>query len=604
MLNREIAREYMSYGLNPVPVSSGKIPSRKGHSTNKISDSEIDSFDFSLMGVSTGVVSLGLEALDFDLKNSVSPKEVLKSFKLNVDGELLKRLVVQSTPSGGYHFLYRCEEFSASRKLAMSVDDEVIIETRGAGAYIKCYPSKGYNIIQGSFDKIPTITPEERLQLLISCQMVNSNIAKDRFKKQKGKYLGKFPKYDEDYTVGIKLLESHGWKVLKEDVSSIYLERPGKDQRETSAQYFLDGNFFYCYSTSTSFEEKRPYNNHALFAELECDGNYSAAYAKLRDDGYASQEFIDNGKTVEEEEWDHSLESLAFLSDRKVERTYLNDVVQNNVPLGLSTGWKSLDKYYRIKRNSFNVGLGFDGCGKSLYKISAACADFTLHKGKTAFCMPENKTAMSRRRVIEALSGKPIEYFNGRLDEYKYYERIAYDNFYIINNKKHWTIIDVVEMGKKLVEVHGVTNLVIDPYNFFKPSGGDLYRGNNDVLSQLRVFSEKYCSVDLMAHPRSEATRSRLDSEGYLEPPRSYDIEGGASFPYRVDDFYVLHRKKNHPDKEVRKTMQFIVTKIKEDETGGKVHNLGEYSEMIWDTRDGFTGYYDEGGCNPMKDND
>ena len=46
--------------------------------------------------------------------------------------------------------------------------------------------------------------------------------------------------------------------------------------------------------------------------------------------------------------------------------------------------------------------------------------------------------------------------------------------------------------------------------------------------------------------------------------------------------------------------MQFIVEKVKEQETGGKVHDSGDYSSVIWDTRDGFTGYFDSRGDNPM----
>ena len=46
--------------------------------------------------------------------------------------------------------------------------------------------------------------------------------------------------------------------------------------------------------------------------------------------------------------------------------------------------------------------------------------------------------------------------------------------------------------------------------------------------------------------------------------------------------------------------MQFIVEKVKEEETGGKRHDSGEWTELIWENRDGFLGYWDDKGNNPM----
>ena len=46
--------------------------------------------------------------------------------------------------------------------------------------------------------------------------------------------------------------------------------------------------------------------------------------------------------------------------------------------------------------------------------------------------------------------------------------------------------------------------------------------------------------------------------------------------------------------------MQFIAEKVKEQETGGKVHDSGDYSSLIYETRHGFTGYWDSNGDNPM----
>ena len=46
--------------------------------------------------------------------------------------------------------------------------------------------------------------------------------------------------------------------------------------------------------------------------------------------------------------------------------------------------------------------------------------------------------------------------------------------------------------------------------------------------------------------------------------------------------------------------MQFIVEKVKEVETGGKRHDKDDYSELMFETRSGFLGYWDTKGDNPM----
>ena len=148
---QKVAKEYLSFGLNPVPVSENKEPLREKHSTVPITEKETEDFDFDNIGISTGSISGGLEAIDFDLKNAENPEKIMKSFKSKVSLSLLKKLVIQTTMSGGYHMVYRCEDVSSSRKLAKNSEGKAIIETRGEGGYIKCYPSNGYELIQGSF---------------------------------------------------------------------------------------------------------------------------------------------------------------------------------------------------------------------------------------------------------------------------------------------------------------------------------------------------------------------------------------------------------------------------------------------------------------------
>ena len=601
---QKVAKEYLSFGLNPVPVSENKEPLREKHSTVPITEKEIEDFDFDNIGISTGSISGGLEAIDFDLKNAENPEKIMKSFKSKVSLSLLKKLVIQTTMSGGYHMVYRCEDVSSSRKLAKNSEGKAIIETRGEGGYIKCYPSNGYELIQGSFEHIPIITPEERLQLFVSAKMLNSLLVKEANKKrskEESEYIKKFPEYNDDIEIGLKLLKDNGWTIHSEDSVWINFSRPDSKSKDLHGGYHKEGRFFFCFSTAQdNFETEKPYNNHAIFAELECGGNYKKAYAILYEEGYGDGENkIKSDKEVEDEDWEEKLENLTFLSDDIEENSYLEQARANEIQQGLITGWSSLDEYFRFKDHSFNMGLGYDGVGKSVAALSLAMASNVLHDWKWGMIMPENRTAMSRRRLIEIKSGKTIDDFKDSPDLFDRHLKEIREDFKIISNKRHYSILDVIEMGKRLYEYYGINALLIDPYNFFKVDGNG-YTHNNEILSQLRVFAEQYCSVYVMAHPASNAPRTNKDSGGFLKAPSRYDIQGGADFPYRVDDFFIMHRIVNHPDKDVRRTLQFIVEKVKEEETGGKRHDAGEWTELVWERRDGFLGYWDENGDNPM----
>lgn len=599
------AREYMSYGLNPLPIAKGeKRPLNENHNSVKMTEESLEEYPFEAIGISTGLISGSLEAIDFDLKNADKPKLVWKTFKSKIPKELMDKLVVQRTVSGGFHLIYRCEDISASKKLAKNPEGKAVIETRGEGGLIKCFPSDGYEMLQGDFSKIPIITPEERVYIMASAKMLNKTIIKDASKRMRSedrKKFDKFPEYNNDIDIGIKMLEDHGWTVWSEDDDWINLTRPNKTEG-ISAGYHKEGKFLYVFSSSQdNFEEERPYNNHAIFAELECDGRYDVAYAKLYEDGHGIE---DKGKKKSEkkqikEDWDESLESLSFLSDDIEENTYLDQARKGEIDQGLSTGFRDVDEYFRFKPNSLNIGLGYDGVGKSVFMLTMAAASNIIHDWKWGMVMPENRTAMSRRRLVETISGRSIDTFKESPILFDKYLQESRESFFIISNKKHYSIRDVIEMGKRLYEERGINALLIDPYNFFKVDG-NAYSYNNEILSELRVFAEEYCAVYIMAHPSSNSPRTNVDEYGYLKPPSKYSIQGGADFPYRVDDFFVVHRVVNHTDHEVKRTMQFIVEKVKETETGGKRHDIDDYTELIYEERGGFIGYWDTNGDNPM----
>ena len=138
-----------------------------------------------------GAVSGNLELIDFDLAG-----EAFQAWHQAVeqtDPSLLARLVIEQSPSGGWHVVYRCQtpvcgnlKLAQRRQPADGPDELVVagkayrprqdadgrwhvqltlIETRGEGGLF-LRPTPGYELLQGDFADLPVLTEAERELLL------------------------------------------------------------------------------------------------------------------------------------------------------------------------------------------------------------------------------------------------------------------------------------------------------------------------------------------------------------------------------------------------------------------------------------------------------
>jgi hypothetical protein len=588
---QKIANRFLELELNPVPVKYGtKIPLRKKHHT-PISKEEIKEYDFEEIGISTGYASLNLQVLDFDTKNVKDPEEYMETFNSRIPSVLFDKLVIQRTPSGGFHYIFRCDELESSQKLARNKKGEGVIETRALNSYIKCYPSEGYEMTQKTFSDIEIISVAEKRFLFTISKQLDALYLKDvykRYSKDDIDYLRKFTDYNKDVEIGVGLLTKAGWTKHSENKEWINFTRPNSESGDLHGGYNKEGFVFQTFSTAQDkFITGKGYNNHHLFCELEHDGNYKKGYAILYDEGYGNDD-------EDDEEEDDIF--LSFLSNEIDENIYLDQLRKDEIPQGMSWGWSSLDTNFLLKRNSFNFILGLDNIGKSTLLSSMMVATNLLHNIKWGISSPEVRTASTRRDLIEASAGKKMKQLSK--SEYDVLFKKSRDNFHIISNEKHWSIEEILDNGRILFEQYGIDVLLIDPFSFYAGSGN--FSDDNEILSKIRVFAEKYCSVIVVDHPFTGFTRIGKDESGYLRLPNKYEISGGNSKANRCDDFISIHRIINHPDDDVRRTMQISVQKVKDKSTGGEPHIDGEWSELIYEIRDGFLGYWDNNGDNPM----
>ena len=254
-----------------------------------------------------GVVSGNLELIDFDCAGEAfAPWSALVATE--VPG-LLERLVIEQSPSGGWHVVYRCTEpVSGNLKLAQRREDldgpapverfgktchprrgrdgrwHLIltqIETRGEGGLFLCASTPRYQLVQGAFTSVPLLSAAER-EVLLRCAWSLTAVLPEAIDPQPA---GASDRPGDDFNRSgdlPALLAHHGWTLIHDGANQHWC-RPGKTG-STSAT--CKAGVLYVFSSNADpFEANRAYSPFAAYALLEHDGDFPAA-AALRSLGF------------------------------------------------------------------------------------------------------------------------------------------------------------------------------------------------------------------------------------------------------------------------------------------------------------------------------
>lgn len=125
-------------GFNVLPIKSGsKIPACKHGVNDATKDVAQLSTWFDHSSNTTGVSGEGFIIFDFDCHGEVDGRETLLEWE-NEHGSLPTTLA-QTTPSGGYHLIFRSQD-----EVRPSVNSSLAVDVRAWGSYIVCAPTPGY----------------------------------------------------------------------------------------------------------------------------------------------------------------------------------------------------------------------------------------------------------------------------------------------------------------------------------------------------------------------------------------------------------------------------------------------------------------------------
>lgn len=281
-----IAKAYRAYkkaGLTCLPIKKGdKSPAM---STNWKVGCDDESLYQHGIGLVCGKISGNLECIDFDNHFS-DAKEILGQFLTDEVEEICNRtgIPLESTMSGGYHIMYRCEEISGNQKLAQRPKaqngkfiPDTIIETRGEGGYFVCAPTNGYKLMGADIENIPTITKEERAILLNTARSMNEWYEKNKNISVEYESTDKPGDYFNNLFEAIDEMKGSLVRAGWTEVSDKRWRRPGKDKGISATLGYVADNLFYCFTPNAHpFEEEKGYMPFGVVGLLDYGGDFKS----------------------------------------------------------------------------------------------------------------------------------------------------------------------------------------------------------------------------------------------------------------------------------------------------------------------------------------
>ncbi|XP_038894379.1 twinkle homolog protein, chloroplastic/mitochondrial [Benincasa hispida] len=240
---------------------------------------------------------------------------------------------------------------------------------------------------------------------------------------------------------------------------------------------------------------------------------------------------------------------------------------------GVSTGWKALNDLYNVVPGELTIVTGIPNSGKSEW-IDALLCNLNASAGwKFILCSMENKVRDHARKLLEKHIKKPFfaARYGGSVDrmsieELEQGKLWLNDTFFLIRceNESLPSINWVLDLAKAAVLRHGVSGLVIDPYNELdhqRPPNQTETEYVSQMLTKVKRFAQHHaCHVWFVAHPKQLQNWSG-------GAPNMYDISGSAHFINKCDNGIVIHRNRD-PDFGPIDLLQVSVRKVRNKVAG------------------------------------
>ena len=580
------AMAYLAAGLSCLPATKAKkhpaIGSWKNWQKRLPTEVEVRAW-FSnahdAICVVSGAVSGNLECMDFD-----NGGELFAAWMEKVDTELLAMLVIEQTPSGGYHVCYRCDDpVDGNLKLARGIRDgkqKTLIETRGEGGLFLCAPTEGYALQQGDFANLPTISPDARKALLEAARSLDELPAATApsapaganmgqrgadFAPTCGKEAWELPPGDDFNARGDihPLLEAAGWQFcgVKADGNEQWT-RPGKDPRNGVSATYKDGSFYVFSSNAAPFEPNVKYSPFAVYATLRHNGDFTAAASALHTQGYGKARSPVDGVTLNLKptasaagtgQADDGPVSIADLYDLELplKPVVIDGVLRKSEIMNLIAAPKT-GKSWLTLHLALCIASGREWLGHVCTPQKVLYIDNELHR----------ETSMNRLKLVLKASGIP-------------YGEIR-DNFDFWHLRGKWKSVEEIGNRIEAFKAKGYGVIIVDAFYRALPRG-TVENDNGaitDVYNMLDRFAQEIGCSFILIHHTSKGNQSQKSitdvGAGAGAQSRAADTHGIIR-EHKVDGYLVLELVvrsfPKHPPIVLKKEFPLMVPDYEMDPT-------------------------------------
>lgn len=263
---------------------------------------EMDKYKTSAIGTICGKISGNLEAIDIDVKHKPGIASLVFKDIQEMFPELFSRLRIHTTPSGGFHILYRIENQGppGNQKLAGRAPtlEELVenpkckpkyfLETRGEGGYVVAPPSLGYGYLNNN--PIPVISINEREALINICKNYNEIIKEPKPYKpptSKVDYFDENPFNHFSRTADPReVIESIGWKFVKDRGKFLWFRKPDGTEGNVHGSFNKETRVFQSFTPDAGLEEWRGYFLATLIIDFKFNGDKKKAHLYFTENGY------------------------------------------------------------------------------------------------------------------------------------------------------------------------------------------------------------------------------------------------------------------------------------------------------------------------------
>ena len=547
------AMAYLAAGLSCLPAAKSRkhpaIGSWKNWQSRLPTEVEVRAWfsnQHDAICVVSGKVSGNLECMDFDQHG-----ELFDAWMQKVDTALLATLVIEQTPSGGYHVCYRCESpVEGNLKLARGMRDgklKTLIETRGEGGLFLCAPTEGYTLQQGDFANLPTISPEARQSLLDAARSLDELPAASTPTAPAGANVGQrgadfaptggkdafdlAPGDDFNARGDVHpLLLAAGWQFCGNNPDGNELwTRPGKDPRNGISATYKDGSFYVFSSNAAPFEPNVMYSPFAVYATLNHNGDYTAAASALLTQGYGRPKSAADGVTLNLGSGKGTLPVNAAGQPKRRRHT-LGELVEAYPEMKPPL----IHGFLRIGE-SMNI-IAPPKTGKSWLVTDLALSvatgtpwfGFPCEQGKVLIIDNELHSETSANRIPKVVEARGVP-FDAVKDE-------------IVIENQRGSLGSIEDLGRELEELkpYGFRLVIVDAFYRALPRGTD--ENDNGTVAGLYNLIDKYaealgCAFVLIHHT----------SKGNQSQKSVTDVGAGAGSQSRAADAHVILR--HHKEK-------------------------------------------------------